>query len=110
MPHVSVVCGPMSHGTHVEIKGQLCEIGSLLPPLHRLQGSNPGHQTQGQVSLPTEPSHQVTHHCPDDPFARAQSCDSTPCLLSFILSSVCTFYHASTILKKNACCPTTDLL
>lgn len=25
-------------GTHVEVRGQLCEVCSLLPPLHGLQG------------------------------------------------------------------------
>lgn len=36
--------GGLYHRVKVKVRGQLCEVGSLLPPLHELQELNSGGQ------------------------------------------------------------------
>ena len=46
----------MYHGTHVEIRRQLCRIGFLVLLLNRFQELNLGHQAFRLIALPGEPS------------------------------------------------------
>lgn len=41
---VRVGAGCTCHGTHVEVRGQLCGISSFLPIWHGFHGLSPGHQ------------------------------------------------------------------
>jgi hypothetical protein len=50
-------------GKHVELRGHLRRVGFLFP-LCAPQGSNSGHQTWWQTSLPTKPScPQICFQC-----------------------------------------------
>lgn len=52
-----VYWGAHAHRTHVEVRGQLSEVGSFLP-LFGAWELKSGHQAQWQLSLPIEPSFQ----------------------------------------------------
>ena len=52
----SCICVCKGDGVHVEVRGQLGAVGSLLPP-REFWGSNSGHQPWRQVSLPANLSH-----------------------------------------------------
>ena len=49
---------------HVEVRGQLIEVSSLLPPCGS-QVQIPGYQAWQQVPLPTEPSYRLKTGQPD---------------------------------------------
>lgn len=57
-----VQCIHMSVNTMVcvEVKGQLCGVGSLFPYLYGLQVLNSDHQALAASALPSEPSLQPT--------------------------------------------------
>lgn len=64
------------HSVHVEVRGQLHEVCSLLP-LHRLQGWNSAHQTCTARTLLTQPSHQPRNDLFKNDFAYVCVCAHT---------------------------------
>lgn len=52
--HMMYVCGQECQRAHADIRGHLCEAGSLIPPLGGCWESNSGYQIVWQTHLPAE--------------------------------------------------------